>query len=844
MQKRFIVFRRVRRKIAEENCESCGAFFVCLVLSLLFPAYIFAACGTDTVQDADGNTYGTVQIGEQCWMSENLNVGIYVASVHTTGHSDVSNNGIVEKYCYGNNENNCDTYGGLYDWNEAMGYVTTSGAQGICPDGWHIPTDAEQHTLEGYLKDEGQTCDPSRGEIWDCATAGTKLKSGGSSGFEGLLAGVRGSTGAFYDLGTFARFWSSSFFSESTSWHRLLSLSEARVKRVYAYGHANGFSVRCLKDPPDTTAPTLSETTPIRTPANESTPSYTFTSDEAGTITYGGSCSSSTDEARAGENTITFIELSDGTYSDCTITITDSSSNESDPLSVSAFTIDTTTPTLTETTAVSTPTNDTTPSYTFSTTEAGTVSYSGGCQSASTEATVGENTITFIELSQGTYASCQITVTDSAGNVSDSLLVSSFTIETVAPTLSNSSPSGKLDSDTTSTTLSLTTDENATCRYATENTTYDNMTAFSITGETSHSTVVSSLTPGTYTYYAICRDNVGNDTSHTLSFEVAAREEQASVSDASIKTEGEIQKLDEDGKLHFDKKETKLKGKDESLSGGTVKIYKEGKKIATVDIDSNGNWLKKLDFGHNKTYTIKLKFYDQYGTLKDTKQYDIEVDTEDPVFLNPLPSFQNISRDQKITFTAQDEDGIDYYKIKLLNDRGKIHKPWRKQNLDWYIFPESVTDGTYILVVRAYDKAGNDSVQKTTITVEKLQTNQLLASASLDLQSNFAPTGSNPNTCSYTVKQGDTLWEIAQEAYGSGADYQKITNFNPNLNSKSLQIGQELNLCENDNQQKTEISNSFDTDTQVQGVSDEKENSQDFPETKKESIWWKPWTWF
>ena len=79
------------------------------------------------------------------------------------------------------------------------------------------------------------------------------------------------------------------------------------------------------EDDLDTTAPIIAEVTAVATPTNDSTPNYTFSSTEAGTITYGGSCSSSTTIAIAGNNTITLNTLSDGTYSNCTITVTDNS---------------------------------------------------------------------------------------------------------------------------------------------------------------------------------------------------------------------------------------------------------------------------------------------------------------------------------------------------------------------------------------------------------------------------------------------------------------------------------------------------------------------------------------
>ena len=90
----------------------------------------------------------------------------------------------------------------------------------------------------------------------------------------------------------------------------------------------------CAEDEPfysdpftDTTAPVIAEVTFVTTPTNDSTPDYTFSSDEAGTIIYGGSCSSSTTSAIDGNNTITLVSLSEGTYSDCTFTVTDEAGN-------------------------------------------------------------------------------------------------------------------------------------------------------------------------------------------------------------------------------------------------------------------------------------------------------------------------------------------------------------------------------------------------------------------------------------------------------------------------------------------------------------------------------------
>ena len=92
------------------------------------------SCG---LLDYGGQVYHTVKIGQQCWMSDNLNIGKWTDESQIQKEQD---DGIIEKYCYGNNFTQCDYWGGLYQWNELMGYTQASGAQGICPAGWHVPS--------------------------------------------------------------------------------------------------------------------------------------------------------------------------------------------------------------------------------------------------------------------------------------------------------------------------------------------------------------------------------------------------------------------------------------------------------------------------------------------------------------------------------------------------------------------------------------------------------------------------------------------------------------------------------------------------------------------------------
>ena len=170
------------------------------------------------------------------------------------------------------------------------------------------------------------------------------------------------------------------------------------------------------------------EVTAVTTPTSDTTPGYTFSSEEAGGILYGGSCSSNTSYASSGNNTITLNTLSDGTYSDCTIVVRDSIGYLGNTLKMTSFEVDATAPIVAEVTAVTTPKNDSTPDYTFSSDEAGTITYGGSCSSSTTEAVSGNNTITLVSLSQGTYSDCTVTVADTTGNVSSSLTLTSFSV--------------------------------------------------------------------------------------------------------------------------------------------------------------------------------------------------------------------------------------------------------------------------------------------------------------------------------------------------------------------------------------------------------------------------------
>ena len=192
------------------------------------------SCGRDTVVYAD-KTYNTVQVGTQCWLKENLDIGTMIQS-----GVNQSNNETIEKYCYDNNSANCTTYGGLYQWNEAMQYVTTEKAQGICPTGWHIPTKAELETLSASVGNDGNKLKRE-----DQGTGGGVGIN--TSGFSALLAGFRFSNGTLSNLGLNAAFWSSTERDATHAYYVCLWSNVSSINMLNDYKEI-GFSIRCLKD--------------------------------------------------------------------------------------------------------------------------------------------------------------------------------------------------------------------------------------------------------------------------------------------------------------------------------------------------------------------------------------------------------------------------------------------------------------------------------------------------------------------------------------------------------------------------------------------------------------------
>jgi len=190
----------------------------------------------------EGKNYPTIQIGTQCWFKENLNVGTMI-----NGSQTQTNNGIKEKYCFDDLESNCNVYGGLYQWNEMMQYTTAPGAQGICPNGWHLPTDNEFTILSNYLGGTsfaGGKMKESGFANWNAPNTGATNESG----FTGLPGGLK-ETSLFNDLHTYNWIWTSSLFnSDHAASSRLDYDNTYFLISQTGYLVTGGLSVRCIKN--------------------------------------------------------------------------------------------------------------------------------------------------------------------------------------------------------------------------------------------------------------------------------------------------------------------------------------------------------------------------------------------------------------------------------------------------------------------------------------------------------------------------------------------------------------------------------------------------------------------
>jgi uncharacterized protein (TIGR02145 family) len=199
----------------------------------------------------EGYNYSTVQIGEQCWFSENCR---YLTNVSPPNEDDT----IAPKYyVYGyygidveeaKTTLNYETFGVLYNWPAVI-------TEEICPSGWHIPSDSEWQTMEvalGMSESDAASTSFRGAPVGDYmkSTSGWNSEGNGSnsSGFNGIPGGFRGDwSNDFEGLGNYGYWWASSEDNIQASWYRLLYKQTDDGYRG-SYWNEGGFSARCLKD--------------------------------------------------------------------------------------------------------------------------------------------------------------------------------------------------------------------------------------------------------------------------------------------------------------------------------------------------------------------------------------------------------------------------------------------------------------------------------------------------------------------------------------------------------------------------------------------------------------------
>jgi uncharacterized protein (TIGR02145 family) len=195
-----------------------------------------------TVTDIDGNVYETVQIGEQLWMAENLKVTHYKDGSEIP---NITNNGdwvglSTGAYCdYDNNSTNSETYGRLYNW------YTVDDDEGVCPEGWHVPSDAEYTVITDYFggyEVAGGKMKETGHEHWYYYSDEITEEATKESGFTGLPGGCRMNIAPYHVMGNNGYFWSS-----TNTWTRTLVYYDTLFIR-YTGAERAGFSIRCLKD--------------------------------------------------------------------------------------------------------------------------------------------------------------------------------------------------------------------------------------------------------------------------------------------------------------------------------------------------------------------------------------------------------------------------------------------------------------------------------------------------------------------------------------------------------------------------------------------------------------------
>jgi len=226
-------------------------------------------CGLSTMSDIDGNIYNTVLIGNQCWMKENLKTTSYRdgTPIEYPGNDNLAwqDNNTGAYSWYNNDPGWKISYGALYNWH------AVNNTNSLCPEGWHVPSDADWLQLLLYVVSQGypnQWDNPngSANALKSCRQISSPLgfpcntlihpcwnlhaihHGFDAFGFSGLPGGRRNSNGTFNYLNVHSYWWSTLEYSMPyAAWCRSYAHNSGRIYRVN-HNKNKGFSVRCLKE--------------------------------------------------------------------------------------------------------------------------------------------------------------------------------------------------------------------------------------------------------------------------------------------------------------------------------------------------------------------------------------------------------------------------------------------------------------------------------------------------------------------------------------------------------------------------------------------------------------------
>jgi len=203
---------------------------------------VYKPCpGAELVRDVEQNTYPTVQIGDQCWLRENLRTSSYRNGdeIPVIEEDSLWLSTSAGAFSFYTNDPDQDTLEGvLYN------HFAISDNRGLCPTGWHVPTDAEWTTLQEYISrgdKEGGALKDTLG--WDFPNAG----AANLVGYRARAAGFRAATGGFGGQGIHGFWWSATQADPGKAWSRQLNYASTSMFRNSNF-LLFGMSVRCLKD--------------------------------------------------------------------------------------------------------------------------------------------------------------------------------------------------------------------------------------------------------------------------------------------------------------------------------------------------------------------------------------------------------------------------------------------------------------------------------------------------------------------------------------------------------------------------------------------------------------------